>query len=561
MMEINSYEDIEKIDDELASLFLRPDEAMNWIYAVEHGIKDWIAKNNKQYWEIVRYVSLQKGILGKIESDKKTVKLTREDFARLLLKFCPNAFKEGETVSALKSSMEHYKFATIWKELDKMPKGHIVRPLIKFVEDCLDNKPTIEPSTDASKPTLEDLVEEYLRQVVEEKITDSFPRSIVCIRPQYDGISPAISVETYKSEKFLNEHRPSHIDAYEFIDGELQVNKLYEFIGKYSNEHIKLYIVSFSGLRPDVRTLATDKGIGYVRLNPNSEMTSNCYELERSIEDYTKRRHYLDVLSGAKPMTTPILIMDGSMLTSSMADVLSEHGVAVKKHRLLNIPYLSDDEIEKRADELTGEGVMERIRMFKSLSSLIIAPYNNPIECADLSIDPFEYAESRGLSHKTEIIEEEFQLGLLDIEKNHVILNPKGLNNYNRYRFTMAHELGHYILHSPLFKEQGVVSVGESEETISISISDSRRLEHQANLFASYLLMPKLLVGSLYCHFHEIFIQRKFGDSFQALYYNPNQRETWYSYNNVVGRIAQLLGVSQQAIQIRLKSLNLLKMP
>ena len=559
-MKITSFDDIEKTDDDLASLFLRPDEAVNWIYAVEHGIKDWIAENNKQHWEIVRYVSEQRGILGKLKKDKKTAMLTREDFASVLLKFCPNAFKEGETISALKSSMEHYQFATIWKELDKMPDGHIVRPLIKTVENLLDQKPIIESHEEEKKPTLEDLVEKYLRLNVDEQ-RNRFPLSKVCIRPQYNDVCPAISVETYKSEKFLNDHRPSHIDAYEFIDGELLINKLYEFIGQYYDKGVKLYIVSSSGLRPNVRALAKDNGIGYVRLNPNSEMTSECYELERTIEDYTKQRHYLDILAGTKPMTTPILIMDGSMLTSSMADVLSEHGVAVKKHRLLNIPYLPDDEIEKRANELTEEGVKERILMFKRLSSLNIDPSIDPLDYADLSIDPFEYAASNGLSYKVEYIEEEFQLGILNIEKNYVILNSKGLNNYKRYRFTMAHELGHYILHSHLFKEQGIVSVGESEETLSISINDSRRIEYQANLFASYLLMPMALVATIYEHLFETIIHKDYGDTLRPLYYNPMQPETFESYNNVVGSMAKLLGVSLQAMNIRLQSLGLLNMP
>jgi hypothetical protein len=62
-MEIRSYEDIKRIDDELASLFLRPDEAVNWIYAVENGIKEWIGKHNKQYWEIVRHAREAHAIL------------------------------------------------------------------------------------------------------------------------------------------------------------------------------------------------------------------------------------------------------------------------------------------------------------------------------------------------------------------------------------------------------------------------------------------------------------------------------------------------------------------
>lgn len=550
-MKITSYEDIEKIDADLASMFLRPEEAKNWIYAVEHGIKDWIAENNKQHWEIVRYVSKKRGILGKLKKDKKTARLTREDFAKVLLKFCPNAFKEGETVSALKSSMEHYQFATIWKKLDKQPDGHIVRPLIKTVEKLLDQKPEIELHKEEKKPTLEDLVEEYLRREIEMPTQERFPRSKVCIRPQYEKISPAISIETYNSEKFLKEHKPSHIIAYEFVDGVLPINKLNEFVGQYYDKFVKLFIVSSSGLLPDVRALAIEKNIGYVRLDPNSKMTSEDYILPRSIEDYSKYQHDLNVLMGAKAMTMPILIMDDSRLTYSMADVLNAHGVVVKNHRLLDIPFMSYDEIETCANSITKMDVEERLQKLERLS----------VWNKDLSLDPFHYADSHGLKYDVEVINDSCQLGRLDVEKNHVILNSIGKNNYDRYRFTMAHEFGHYILHSPLFKQQRVVSVGESEETISISKSDSRRVEHQANIFASYLLMPKKLVGTLYYHFYDFFIQKIYGGSIQPLYYNPNQPETWSSYKNVVVRIAHVLGVSQQALIIRLKSLGLLKMP
>ena len=154
-MIIHSIDELLAIDEELASFFLRPDEAVKWIYAVENGIKDWIGKHNKQYWEIVRYVCEPRGILGKLRKDGKTVWLTRNDFARVLLKFCPNAVEKGETISASKSSIEHYRFAAIWKILDKKTEGHIVRPLIKAVEDLLDNMPIIESDEKENKPTLE----------------------------------------------------------------------------------------------------------------------------------------------------------------------------------------------------------------------------------------------------------------------------------------------------------------------------------------------------------------------------------------------------------------------
>lgn len=47
-MKIVTIKDIISIDAELASLFLRPDEAINWINAIEKGIKGWIGNHNKQ---------------------------------------------------------------------------------------------------------------------------------------------------------------------------------------------------------------------------------------------------------------------------------------------------------------------------------------------------------------------------------------------------------------------------------------------------------------------------------------------------------------------------------
>ena len=160
-----------------------------------------------------------------------------------------------------------------------------------------------------------------------------------------------------------------------------------------------------------------------------------------------------------------------------------------------------------------------------------------------------------------ESMTDDLQLGRLEVMNNRAILNSNGLENYDRYRFTMAHELGHYILHAELFKNKGVVSVGESETTLSIGDDGSRRLEYQANKFASCLLMPRNLVLNLYVVLFNIHVTNKYGTSFRALYYNPSQPETWSSYNNIVGRMAALLDVSRQAMHIRLKTLGLLKTP
>jgi hypothetical protein len=58
-----------------------------------------------------------------------------------------------------------------------------------------------------------------------------------------------------------------------------------------------------------------------------------------------------------------------------------------------------------------------------------------------------------------------------------------------RRRFTVAHELGHFILHRALMG--GKVSLGDTPDAIrEVGDDESRDMERQANRFATELLMP-----------------------------------------------------------------------
>lgn len=65
-----------------------------------------------------------------------------------------------------------------------------------------------------------------------------------------------------------------------------------------------------------------------------------------------------------------------------------------------------------------------------------------------------------------------------------MILCNDSIRSEGRKRFTVAHELGHYMLHR-LEMEQFLCSSIEGEKTTS-----SRNIENEADTFASYLLMP-----------------------------------------------------------------------
>lgn len=59
-------------------------------------------------------------------------------------------------------------------------------------------------------------------------------------------------------------------------------------------------------------------------------------------------------------------------------------------------------------------------------------------------------------------------------------------HHVNRQRFTIAHELGHYILHSHLVAEQG-----EMKDGVLFRDGDTNNAEVAANQLASELLMPE----------------------------------------------------------------------
>lgn len=553
-MKIRTFDDIRNIDMELADFFLRPEEAVHWIETVNNGIKEWIAKHNKQHWEVVKYVAEERGILGKHKKDGTVGKLPRKDFATMLIKFCPEALAEVETTEKLTASMEHYRMENAY---GRGPSGTSLAR-VREVEALLDNQQLPEEEDERNKEPLSiaDLMADFLRKVISEQSSRNTCRSsALFVRKQYGEVTPTLSVETYFSERFRKEGRYSMLEAYVVLEEELMEPKLYELIGMYGKiPQLRLGVVSPKGLRPDVYKVARDNNVFYVRLNPDINPDAPEYILPRSVGDYEKMWHNQEVLFGNRQMDTPLLIMDGDNITASLADVLLAHGAAVKPQAKLNVPYLSNEEIELMADKLSEPYVKVYLKLY--------AFWDEQICC---SIDPFLIAGNNGLEHETVNMSDDFQLGRLDVVKCHVTLNSSGLNNYNRFRFTMAHELGHYFMHAPLFEQCGVISFGDSEATLTPRIATSddqlRRLEYQANLFASYLLMPKLLVGALYNHFYEIYVHQYYGDSFQALYYNPRQPETLPSYNNVVMNMASLLEVSQEALIIRLKSLKLLRGP
>jgi Zn-dependent peptidase ImmA (M78 family) len=127
-----------------------------------------------------------------------------------------------------------------------------------------------------------------------------------------------------------------------------------------------------------------------------------------------------------------------------------------------------------------------------------------------------------------------------------------------RERFTLAHELGHLLL------EHGEYLRAESFDTQDLEQSGNddlesdmiRRLEWQANRFASSLLLPReQFIQSALIKAESMGLRNKgFG-----LIYLDNQAVNQRNYIVITSALMDQFDVSRKAVEIRLKDLELLR--
>ena len=129
-----------------------------------------------------------------------------------------------------------------------------------------------------------------------------------------------------------------------------------------------------------------------------------------------------------------------------------------------------------------------------------------------------------------------------------------------RYRFTLAHEIGHWELH----RHQVVVSTdrslfcGKPQPSI-ICRSNAKKdpIEWQADCFASYLLMPVQMVENEWKKLTGDYKPIVVADEIAAFKSRFGEDESYVV--NLAKQMAQQFEVSGQAMQIRLTDLDLLR--
>jgi Zn-dependent peptidase ImmA (M78 family) len=159
----------------------------------------------------------------------------------------------------------------------------------------------------------------------------------------------------------------------------------------------------------------------------------------------------------------------------NIPDLLIDLGVIDKyyqKSKYIEVKYLSDSQIESNVLELTRHkdfyyrGHLD----LNLLSKYLESKYNLKIEFEKVSNKSF--------------------LGKLNYENNEIAINEELNDNITKKRFTIAHEIGHFILHRIYSNQLSEINDKEIDVNEFGDTDSNKRMEIQANLFASQLLMP-----------------------------------------------------------------------
>jgi hypothetical protein len=213
--------------------------------------------------------------------------------------------------------------------------------------------------------------------------------------------------------------------------------------------------------------------------------------------------------------------------------------------RMTDCRFLTHAEIEASANDLLA-GYAARFGACQHA--------NTPLE---------EIVESHlAVSLRFENLQDEFQspetiLGATFLQSHEIVISDaldpcEYPAREGRYRFTLAHEIGHWVLHRPQ-----AMATPQASLILCRSMSRPDRLEWQANQFAGYLLMPAALI--------HIGWEKMYGSSRPMIVVDELLRVTHASLHAgrgtvmpLVKDLARIFHVSSHAMQIRLVGMGLI---
>lgn len=181
----------------------------------------------------------------------------------------------------------------------------------------------------------------------------------------------------------------------------------------------------------------------------------------------------------------------------------------------MKIPYYSKSQIEEYANALREKSIANGVDDI---------PCVELQDVVDFGLDGYQLCLEQEIDPPTE--------AYTCFSTNRIVVSLRAEANTARKRFTIAHEIGHILLHSAYMRSLALEGQIPLFEMPSSVVLQDARLEFQANHFASVFLLPQLKIIEFY---------NKSGESVLD-----------------AARLAGHFGVSRRSAEIRLEQLHLL---
>lgn len=335
-----------------------------------------------------------------------------------------------------------------------------------------------------------------------------------------------ITIENYNPQMKADDWSSIIVIECKKYSNKVDIADLDEFSGKlsrFSQTGVKGIMVTTKGFSKTEIEQAKKDHIGLVVMSENH----NEWIVARN--PYNKQEHSMSILCGINKVgLIPIAFSDSRFL--NLVDLLQNFGAVICEKNIMNVPFLKNENLLEMATELYSSWNVGK----DDIAGEILAKAYPNIK--------IRYSELP-----------ERMLGVLSVKEGVITLSDELVYDVHRQHFTLAHELGHLYLHGEIL-EKHIQSYREYEETAVAMLSDEviKRLEVQANCFASYLLMPQ---KRFYFCVAQLFKEKSITT---GRLYLDNQPCNISDVRYILGKLSEEFNVSKEAAKMRLINEGLL---
>jgi Zn-dependent peptidase ImmA (M78 family) len=178
-------------------------------------------------------------------------------------------------------------------------------------------------------------------------------------------------------------------------------------------------------------------------------------------------------------------------------------------------PYFTNSQIEGYAESLRQKALAAGVEDLPNIELQ---------DVVDFALNSYQLCLDQPIAAPAE--------GQTCFSSRRILISTRAESQPARKRFTIAHEIGHVVLHQDYMLSLFPTGQNSLFEMPAISTFTDRNLETQANKFASAFLLPRHLLLQGYERMGELFLQPR--------------------------HVADLFGVSVKSAEIRLCQLKLL---